>query len=493
MFRTGFLLACFLNVIFGAEDIKIEDGVLVLTKSNFEEVLKNNEFVLVEFYHPRCTPCKNLAPEYAKAAKQLKKQESTIKLGKVDATAEKNLTEQFNVRGYPTLKFFRNGSPIDYSGIRLADDIVNWLVKKCGPPAKDLGSVEAAEEFIEEHKIVVIGFFSDQSTDNKIANNFLNVADDFDDIPFGISAEKDVRDEFEVADNSIVLFKKFGKRNIAYKGAAHEDVLKKFIKYTALPLLVEFHDENSEKIFDGDITSHLLLFLNRGDKDVYDTISKAARSVAKPFREEVLFFRIDVEKEDNQRIMEFFGIKKKTAPTARLIKLGEDLIKYKPEFNDLTAENIKNFVQHFLDGKLKPYFFRQKLPKDWDKEPVKVLVSGNFDRVALDSSKDVLVEFYAPWCGHCKKLAPIYDKLGEHFKDNSDVVIAKMDSTANELEHIKIVSFPTIKLYTKESNEAITYIGPRTFEGLTKFVESGGKDNSKESAEEDNPSNKDEL
>ncbi|XP_030375237.1 protein disulfide-isomerase [Scaptodrosophila lebanonensis] len=477
-----------------AEEVKVEEGVLVATVNNFKQIISDNEFVLVEFYAPWCGHCKALAPEYAKAAQQLAEKESPIKLAKVDATTESELAEQYQVRGYPTLKFFRSGAPVEYSGGRQAADIIAWVTKKTGPPAKDLNSVVDAEQFLKDNEIAIIGFFKDLESDE--AKTFTKAANALDSFVFGISNNDDIFTKYEANNNAVILFKPFDDKKSIFEGELNEDNLKKFAQVQSLPLIVEFNHESAAKIFGGAIKSHLLFFVSKEAGHIEKHVDPL-KNIAKKYREDILFVTISSDEEDHARIFEFFGMSKEEVPTIRLIKLEEDMAKYKPEVNDLSSETIEAFLQKFLDGKLKQHLLSQDLPEDWDKQPVKVLVSSNFENVVMDKSKSVLVEFYAPWCGHCKQLAPIYDQLAEKYKDNKDILIAKMDSTANELENIKISSFPTIKYFRKGDNKVIDYNLDRTLDDFVKFLDANGEvtdpEPTEESFEDEEAPKKDEL
>jgi len=467
------VVALMAMVAASSAEIAVEEDVLVLTTADFDGAVKDNQFVLVEFYAPWCGHCKSLAPEYAKAAAMLKDEGSEIKLAKVDATVETELGSKFQVQGYPTLKFFRSGSPSEYGGGRTAIEIVNWLKKKTGPPATAIADAEGLKAFIASNDVVLVGFFT--AADSEAAKAFLEAAAGVDDTPCGIVTDAALAATKDVKGELVVLFKNFdeGRNDLAAEGLTAEKV-KSHISENSLPLGVEFTQESAQKIFGGEAKNHLLLFISKTSKE-FEKIYADYKKAAVPFKGKVLFIYVDLDNAENDRILEFFGLKKEDCPTVRLINLGEEMTKYKPETVNLLPEGLNAFVQSFMDGTLKPFLMSEDVPADWDKEPVKVLVGKNFEQVALDATKAVLVEFYAPWCGHCKSLAPIWDELGAKYKDHENIIVAKMDATANELEQVKVHSFPTIKYFpVGEGAEAVDFNGARTLEGFSKFLDSGG-------------------
>lgn len=477
----------FITVLLGiaclctATSFKEEDDVLVLTKDTFDSALAEFPDILVEFYAPWCGHCKALAPEYAKAAKALKDESSPVRLAKVDATEETALGEKFEIRGYPTLKFFRNGKPSEYKGGRTSEEIVNWLKKRTGDAAMSVDSVETVKTTTEKEEVFVVGFFKDQESAG--AKSFKEVAGDIDDVVFGITSDAAVFSEYKISDEAVVVFKNFDEGRVDLMANIDAEEVKKFVMENRLPLVTEFTQETASKIFGGEVKNHMLLFI-RKKADDFQSNFDTFKQIAQNYKGKVLFIFINVDEEDNVRVLEFFGLAPKDCPTYRYIHLGEDMLKFKPDTDDITGDALTTFIGSILDGKRQPHLNSEAVPDDWDAKPVKVLVGKNFAEVARDKSKNVLVEFYAPWCGHCKQLVPIWEELGEKYKDSEDTIIAKMDATANELPDIKIRGFPTIKYFPKDSDEIVDYNGERTLDGFVKFLQSGGKEGGAEFEEE---------
>jgi protein disulfide-isomerase A6 len=103
---------------------------------------------------------------------------------------------------------------------------------------------------------------------------------------------------------------------------------------------------------------------------------------------------------------------------------------------------------------------------------VVILDSTNFDAIVKDSGKHVLVEFYAPWCGHCKKLAPIWEKLATIFKNEKDVVIANIDADKYGDVGTKygVNGFPTIKFFSKDNKDGQAYEQQRELADFVTFI-----------------------
>lgn len=123
-----------------------------------------------------------------------------------------------------------------------------------------------------------------------------------------------------------------------------------------------------------------------------------------------------------------------------------------------------------MAGELKPFVRSQPKPKK-EKGPVVTVVGSTFKGIVMDTSKHVFIEFYAPWCGHCKKLEPKYKDLGKKFKKNDDVVIAKFDATANDApSEFEYTGFPTLFYVGAGSNEVVVYDGERETKAMAGFI-----------------------
>lgn len=104
---------------------------------------------------------------------------------------------------------------------------------------------------------------------------------------------------------------------------------------------------------------------------------------------------------------------------------------------------------------------------------MKVLVGKNFQSLVIDNDNDVFVEFYAPWCGHCKALAPEYEQVAKSFKGESSVVIANLDADAEKAmaSRFGITGFPTLKFFPRGADkEAEAYEGGRDAGDIIEFM-----------------------
>lgn len=388
---------------------------------------------------------------------------------------------------YPTLKFFRDGNrthPEEYTGPREAKGIAEWLRRRVGPSARRLEDEEDARALMDTQDVVVVGFFQDLQ-DRDVAT-FLGLAQDALDMTFGLTDRPQLFQKFGLTKDTVVLFKKYDEGRADFPvdkelGLDQGD-LSRFLLTHSMHLVTEYSSETSSKIFAARILNHLLLFVNQ-TLDAHRELLPGFREAAPHFRGQVLFVVVDVGA-DNDHVLQYFGLKAQEAPTLRFINI-ETTKKYAPGHGaPVTAAAITDFCRAVLGGGIKPYRLSQEVPPDWDQRPVKTLVGKNFEQVAFDETKNVFIKFYAPWCAHCKEMAPAWEELAEKYRDHEDIVIAELDATANELEAFPVHGFPTLKYFPAgPGRKVIDYKGARDLETFSKFLDSGGELPAEEPAE----------
>jgi len=460
-------LLCLVLPILCALSVKAD--VVTLTESDFESKMGEYDISLVKFYAPWCGHCKRLAPDFEKAATKLSKSDPPVTLVDVDCDSEKDLCQKHGVSGYPTLKIFRKGQVAgDYDGPRDADGIVKYMRGQSGPSAKELKSLADFEKFIGDEDLGVVGFFESES---KLKDSFHKVADtERDRFRFAYTNNAEIIKKTGYTDDIIVyvpkkLHNKFDPNEFKYDGNYDTDKIKNFLVQDTTGLAgirTQSNDFQFQKL------PHVSVIYNLDyvkDPKGSNYWRNRVLKVAQDYKRKV-YFSVS-SKEEYAADIEKFGLgdrKDSDKPLVTMItkdgRFGMD--------KEFSVDNLKQFVEDVLANKVEPFVKSEPVPEE--QGDLKVAVAKNFRELVADADKDALIEFYAPWCGHCKSLAPKFEELATKLKDE-EVVIAKFDATANDVPMgYEVKGFPTLFWLPKNTKTPIPYNGGREVKDFLKYI-----------------------
>lgn len=438
--------------------------VLVATSDNFEDIISKDDLTLVKFFAPWCGHCKKMANDFEEAATELKGKAQLVDL---DATQEKDLATKYGIRGFPTLKLFSKGEVIsDYKGGRTKDAFVKYIERALLPSVEECADADAVSKFVKDNegKSIVFGAALD-----KLAAEFkkasMSLRDSMpDSIVFGsvtdVALLKDLASADVAADSILIL--RDDKSTDTYTG--EPEGLEEWIKLSALPIFGELSRETAGIYTD--IDKPVFIFFQDPDKKD-ETAYNTVLDVAKESRGQGFVFTW-INNVELKSFAEHLGVADKS-PAIAIYDFKSDTKYIYSE--DLTKDNLSTWVSKVSKGEVNPTMKSEPVPEKND-EPVKVVVGDTWADIVEDESKDVLIEQYAPWCGHCKKLAPILDELAKKLEGVETLVIAKMDATQNDApKDYKARGYPSLHFFAAGSKKGVSYDGGRTLEDFVKFLQ----------------------
>lgn len=195
--------------------------VVVLDDSNFTSFIQEHPYVFVEFYAPWCGHCKALAPEFERLGELA--QGKNYVVAKVDATVATNASSQYEIEGYPTLKFLVNGFAIEYRSGRTAEDFQLWIESFFATKIVSITENELKDKIGSEDFLLIQGASAEQLKVLEVAN-FVDAAVEYYNIAEG--------------EHKITLYLKKDSKILDYTGELSVKVLTTWTVENSSPSLV---------------------------------------------------------------------------------------------------------------------------------------------------------------------------------------------------------------------------------------------------------------
>jgi len=454
------------------------DGIIVLDQNNFEQVLSQVKFVLVEFYLPGCTSCHRFAHEYSKAAQEMSPYSPKIKFFEVDASTEKTLVKQYEIKTFPTTKLFIQGSnyPLEYNGEHKAHKIIEWVKNKCFEVTTKILRIEEVDKIVKDGKIVGIFFGNPKSKEHE---TFLDVARQIEGINFLETNEKDLKTAFGIEEEpTFILLKNFDEERKIFRETFNTRNLKKFITQEKYPAVVNFTAETWKRIFLEEKDA-VFLFVNLDDSQRTKEVKEIVKYFANKLKDKFIFTIVDFDEEIGIPIAkytsiplnEFLEVERGKVPVVRIFQPKNKMRRYLCN-REINVENLKMCFIDFENERLTPLYMSGPIPKNPYEGDVQIAVQNNYKEIVLNSDKNVLVLLCNSHHYICQSFGPLFSNIATKLKGEENLVLVKVDTSLNEIAGVKSQSTLDLLLYLKgKKNVPIFYQNQLDESSIIAFIE----------------------
>jgi len=459
----------------------IEKDVLILTDKTVNATIQKGSSVLLEIYTPWCGYCKKLLPEYAAAATKLKEEEKNggakVILAKIDATENKATADWLEVKGYPTLIWFHEGTRQPFNGERKGDAIVNWVKKRTGAPADTLETMADLEAIKSKSEVFLLGYFP--AFQGNAYDHFQAAALEVTPWPTFQTQSPEIAGALglESAPGYAVgtSFEANGKAFKAVTSPGHpafanSDFLKNqilaFLKAEELPPFLPYSSATNERIFA--VERQVFLVGPLEDLQPGGAALEAVTKAHARFKGRFAFATAAINTDPADMLLNFFGIER--SPTIQVIGFFPESKKYKL-LEPLSDDSLATFCQGILADTYPRFYKSAPLPEKAEENHITNVVGRNFDEVVLDTKKDVLLMVYITRSDKSKHLAVVWKKMARHMRQVDSFVAARFEATDNEHASITGKHYPYILFYPAAPGaEGIKFEGEPSLKELLKFV-----------------------
>jgi len=450
--------------------------ILKLTMDNFTKTAKTKDLMLVWFYAPWCKHCKQLEPEMEGAAGEL--EGWGVSVGKVDGTREKELADQYNVAGWPTIRMFRKGRVYDYNGPREKQNIIDFMKEQMKLPSEEKSTALGITNNLDRLEATVVGYFNGKSD---LYDEFVVAANEMrGTYRFLHTFDVDIAKSFNVPPDTVAVYQPeiywspYENRTytLSKKSATYKEIIQ-FIRKASIPLVGQRTKKNMPFKYPEKPIIVIYYDVNYQHQYVKDTqfIRNKILKIARNFVDSNLKFAIANEDEYEEEIKSL-GLEDSGSDVNIACFTDKQKFRMQP-VDDFEESDLAQFIEDLRTGAVKPYMKSMPVPKKQD-AVVRKVVAHNYDEEIHRVKKDAVLFFYAPWCGHCKEFDPIYKKVAKKLlKSNENIVFGKLDGTTNDIPYMfpPLKGFPSLFFISAyEKFDPIMYQGDRSYKSVKDWI-----------------------